>query len=166
MTQLSCSDPNLAPGGCLQFHTGHTGVIESFNWQNTDAKYHLANQVDWFNQLYQNGFLNKLNTVYKLWHYLIEFAPLTVLLHLHQTRTRPLFDHVHTDKICGRSVQSKFKELKACSIWQWHQGIYTYFVFWKIQEDLAELWQPELASRIGHLTRQETAAPSLYAGEI
>jgi hypothetical protein len=45
VTQLSCSDPNLAPGGCLQYHTGHTGVIESFNWQNTDAKFHLANQV-------------------------------------------------------------------------------------------------------------------------
>lgn len=31
-------DPNLAPGGCLQYHVGLTGVIESFNWQNSDAK--------------------------------------------------------------------------------------------------------------------------------
>ena len=67
VTQLSCSDPNLAPGGCLQYHTGHTGVIESFNWQNTDAKYHLANQVRRGSKLFYDATVARLTChIYRL----------------------------------------------------------------------------------------------------
>jgi hypothetical protein len=43
VSQLSCSDPNLPPGGCDQwfYNTDGTGYINSFNYQN---KHHLASQ--------------------------------------------------------------------------------------------------------------------------
>merc|ERR1711981_1322301 len=41
VTQISCTSESLVPSGCLQYHTGVTGVAKSFNF---DQGYHLANQ--------------------------------------------------------------------------------------------------------------------------
>ena len=42
ITQLPC---NLAPPShCFQYYTGTTGLIFSYNWQNTARPLHLANQ--------------------------------------------------------------------------------------------------------------------------
>merc|ERR1719418_403861 len=48
-TQIKCNDRNRAPAGCLQYHTGSTGRITTFNWpaQGTtagSAEGHLQNQ--------------------------------------------------------------------------------------------------------------------------
>jgi hypothetical protein len=45
VTQLSCEDVTLAPSQCLQYFAGITGTIESFNWQNIEAPFHLSDQV-------------------------------------------------------------------------------------------------------------------------
>ena len=42
-TQVECSNPSSAPSGCLQFETGLTGRIETFNFSPT-ADNHLNNQ--------------------------------------------------------------------------------------------------------------------------
>merc|ERR1719510_408423 len=41
VTQISCTSETLVPSGCLQYHTGVTGIAKSFNF---DQGYHLANQ--------------------------------------------------------------------------------------------------------------------------
>lgn len=41
VSQLSCNSGNLAPSGCLQYQTGTTGVVKSFNF---DQSLHLADQ--------------------------------------------------------------------------------------------------------------------------
>ena len=33
ITQYSCSSPALAPEGCLQYFTGISGNVSSFNWK-------------------------------------------------------------------------------------------------------------------------------------
>ena len=45
VTQLSCDDYSLAPRQCLQYLTGMTGTLVSFNWFNAEAPYHLSDQV-------------------------------------------------------------------------------------------------------------------------
>ena len=48
--QYECDSPSLAPEGCLQYFTGISGNVSSFNWKTTDnvntadASTHLANQ--------------------------------------------------------------------------------------------------------------------------
>ena len=44
VTQLGCTDDSLAPRQCLQYFTGISGTLASFNWFNLEAPYHLANQ--------------------------------------------------------------------------------------------------------------------------
>jgi len=36
ISQFACSSPSLAPEGCLQYYTGISGNISSFNWKLTD----------------------------------------------------------------------------------------------------------------------------------
>lgn len=51
VTQYECDSPALAPEGCLQYYTGISGNVSSFNWKLTDnvndatgaASTHLAN---------------------------------------------------------------------------------------------------------------------------
>ena len=43
VTQVECSNPNAPDNGCLQYHTGVSGRIETFNWDSgTEA--HANNQ--------------------------------------------------------------------------------------------------------------------------
>ena len=50
ITQYACDNPALAPGGCLQYFTGISGNVSSFNWktgENSNNQLwstHLANQ--------------------------------------------------------------------------------------------------------------------------
>eukprot|EP00090_Calanus_glacialis_P042171 TRINITY_DN74889_c0_g1_i1.p1 TRINITY_DN74889_c0_g1~~TRINITY_DN74889_c0_g1_i1.p1 ORF type:complete len:203 (+),score=44.16 TRINITY_DN74889_c0_g1_i1:126-734(+) len=50
ITQFSCSGMSIAPEGCLQYFTGISGNVSSFNWKTTDNtndpmfSNHLANQ--------------------------------------------------------------------------------------------------------------------------
>merc|ERR1712165_506101 len=43
VTQYTCDSPVRPPEGCLQYHTGTTGTIKTFNFANAD-EVHLANQ--------------------------------------------------------------------------------------------------------------------------
>jgi len=43
LTQVECGSPNNPPYGCLQYHTGHTGRIMTFNFAATTDN-HLNNQ--------------------------------------------------------------------------------------------------------------------------
>merc|ERR1711874_184402 len=38
---IECSSLAKPPGGCLQYHTGDTGTVSSFNWQDSTAYEHL-----------------------------------------------------------------------------------------------------------------------------
>lgn len=37
VSQIECSNPMMAPSGCLQYHTGTTGYIYNFGWQGSTA---------------------------------------------------------------------------------------------------------------------------------
>ena len=43
VSQISCNDPNKPPENCLQYFTGTTGTVASYNWNN-GAGPHLADQ--------------------------------------------------------------------------------------------------------------------------
>ena len=43
-TQIPCGASFAEPAGCLQYHTTLTGTIQSFNYQNSGVRQHLANQ--------------------------------------------------------------------------------------------------------------------------
>merc|ERR1740129_2134392 len=50
VSQIECNSPTLAPGGCLQYHTGTTGYIYNFGWQGsavlaTSTTAHQNNQA-------------------------------------------------------------------------------------------------------------------------
>ena len=44
VTQVLCSAINKPPQGCLQYHTGVTGQVRSFNFLTSSTYIHLANQ--------------------------------------------------------------------------------------------------------------------------
>jgi len=44
VTQYLCDSPNRPPDGCLQYHTGTTGTLRTFNFANTGDIAHLPNQ--------------------------------------------------------------------------------------------------------------------------
>merc|ERR1711981_409459 len=44
VTQLECTNRSKPASGCLQYFTGTTGRIETFNFQNSAAPHHLHNQ--------------------------------------------------------------------------------------------------------------------------
>jgi len=45
VSQLECGSLSLPPTGCLQHHTGSTGTVRSFNWQDSDTSLiHLQSQ--------------------------------------------------------------------------------------------------------------------------
>ena len=45
VSQLECGSLSLPPTGCLQYHTGSTGTVRSFNWQDSDTSLiHLQSQ--------------------------------------------------------------------------------------------------------------------------
>ena len=43
-TQIPCGANYGAPSGCLQYHTTLTGMIQTFNYQNSATQQHLATQ--------------------------------------------------------------------------------------------------------------------------
>ena len=47
MLQYECDSPNLAPEGCLQYFTGISGNVSTFNWKTTDN----ANDASYPNQI-------------------------------------------------------------------------------------------------------------------
>ena len=44
VTQLECTNRSKPPSGCLQYFTGTTGRIETFNFQNSGTPQHLHDQ--------------------------------------------------------------------------------------------------------------------------
>ena len=44
VTQLECNNRSKPASGCLQYFTGTTGRIETFNFQNSAAPQHLHDQ--------------------------------------------------------------------------------------------------------------------------
>ena len=44
VTQLECHNRSKPPSGCLQYFTGTTGRIETFNFQNSAVQQHLHDQ--------------------------------------------------------------------------------------------------------------------------
>jgi len=44
ITQIPCASSSRPPSGCFQYHTGLTGRIETFNFQDSATPLHLQNQ--------------------------------------------------------------------------------------------------------------------------
>jgi len=44
VSMIECDSLSLPPQGCLQYHTGATGTVKSFNWDDSTAYEHLNNQ--------------------------------------------------------------------------------------------------------------------------